>query len=323
MTFKVVIFINNDVFLVLYVDDLLYSDIELHLDEFVTQVENAITAKQKLKLRVAHIHLEGLPYSGKTAFMNHILGLPLQESRNTSDPFIVDVNPTSVLTTAYTYSNNMWKVMDYKDTIIDQLAWCISPKGKIIKRGMQSHSDIINISPDSSLHHVIQVLLEKHDIRKTEDFQATGILYISETRGHIEFQERPSLMVNSPSIFIFVINTTVDIDEKQIIKYRSAKRRGTIDYKSYISTRDALLQFLRSVSAIQSSKENMKSHEPVVFIVGNGSQLGQEMSSIKDINKSLDSIICSNNFQRFVQYADSNKGKVLYLIDRWSKKSDG
>ena len=323
MEMKGVIFINNAIFLVL--DNLLYSDIELHLDEFVTQVENAITAKQKFKIRVAHIHLEGLPYSGKTAFMNHILGLPLQESTNTSDSFVVDVNPTSVLTAAYTYSNGMWKVMDYKDTIIDQLAWCVSPKGKVIKQGMHSHSDIINISPEISLHHhVIQVLLEKHDIRKIEDFQATGILYISDSRGHIEFQDRPSLMVNSPSIFIFVINTTVDIDEKQIMKYRSAKPRGKIEDTS-ISTQDALLQFLRSVSAIQASKENMKSHEPVVFIVGtHGSQLGQGKSSIiRDINKSLDSIISSNNFQRFVQYADCNKHKVLYLIDSWSKKSDG
>ncbi len=122
--------------------------------------------------------------------------------------------------------------------------------------------------------HVKEVL-GTHNIKNIVDLQTRCSLYIRDTGGQVEFQESLSLLIFGPSVFIFVLRTDIDIHAKNTIQYRLATGEISNKYTSSISTMDALIQFLTSVSAIQTTEEGVYEvdgtsvcHKPVVFIVG-------------------------------------------------------
>lgn len=85
----------------------------------------------------------------------------------------------------------------------------------------------------------------------------------------MEFQESLSLMIYGPSIFLYVIKTNVDLNSKHTIQYRSSTGEILNEYTSSISAKEALLQCLTSVTAMQTTEQgSIKTHKPIVFIVG-------------------------------------------------------
>ena len=176
----------------------------------------------------------------------------------------------------------------------------------------------------SEVNKHIKTVLKKYNIMNMRDLQRTNSLYIRDTGGQVEFQESLSLLIYGPSIFIFVMKTHVDIYTKHIIQYRLPTGEVINRYKSSISTVDALLQFLTSISAIQTTEDGVfqkdgtnLSHEPVVFIVGTHiDQFGFEANSTIDkINKDLDEVIRAHNLLDLGCCADGGLKKVMYLVD--------
>ena len=190
---------------------------------------------------------------------------------------------------------------------------------------------IYNISRISEVPDNIKKVLSAYNVKSIEDLKLKNSLYIRDTGGQVEFQESLTLLVYGPSIFIFVLRTDIDIYKKNIIQYRSPNGEIVNKYKSSISTVDALVQFLSSVSAIDTTEEGMfkeggayKSHEPVVFIVGTHIDLlkSRADSVIAEINCNLDRIIQDHGFSDIVVYANFASLTVMYTVDNTSVKDD-
>ena len=243
---------------------------------------------------------------------------------------MVDIEPTSTLTFAAS-DNSSWEVTDFEMSTYSQL--------KDFKRFLPSAGEESdgNTTIDSPSYEVVRVssktevsennikeVLRAHNIKSIEDLKFKNSLYIRDTGGQVEFQESLTLLLQGPSIFVFVLRMDIDIHKKITIRYRLSRSKSVNEYKSSIFTVDALVQFLTSVSAIDTTERKYKSHEPVVFIVGTHIDRlkSTPRSVIAETNKSLDDIICEHGFSNVVHYADNASSRVMYTVDNTSKEDD-
>ena len=301
----------------------------------------AVDQNQQIERRMANIILKGLPDAGKTTLLNRLLKKPFRKkyfSTGVSDGIVVvDVQPTSTLTSATTGGNSSWEVIDFDASMYSQLKdlqqflpsaekWPVKGNSGIDTRSYQVHS-VSNISevPDN-----IKKVLSAHNITSIEDLKKKNSLYIRDTGGQVEFQESLTLLIYSPSIFIFVLRTDIDIHKRMIIRYRSPDGVICNKYKSSISNHDALVQFLTSVSAINNAEkgqfyERGVAHEPVVYIVGTHIDQLHKIeadSVIAKMNESLDKIIREHGFSKVVRYCNAEASKVMYTVDNTSEDDD-
>ena len=294
---------------------------------------------------MANIILKGLPEAGKTMLLDRLLKKPINKSYSStgvSDGIVVvDVQPTSTLTSV-TASDSKWKVIDFEISMLTQLEdvkqFLPSAEEKPIKEKPKPIKENPNKGPP--IYHVhgifrtsevsdnIKNVLRAHNIKSIKDLEMKNSLYIRDTGGQVEFQESLTLLINCPSIFIFVLRTDIDIDKKTIIRYRARSGKIINRYQSSISTVDALVQFLTSVSAIETTEEvvfqeGVVCHKPIVFIVGTHiDQLKSASSVITAINESLDKLIQHYNFSKVVRYANVVSSEVMYTVDNTSEKDD-
>ena len=155
--------------------------------------------------------------------------------------------------------------------------------------------------------------------------QKTFSLYLRDTGGQVEFQEMLPLLIFGPSIFIFVFRLDFDFQSKFRIEYRKGENDSINCYTSSITTEEALLQCLASVYAMDSpGKDTVKTHEPLVFIVGtHKDQLGSSADEkIAELNRDIISLIVKNGFKDLVQYADKSKGQIFFPVDNTSESDD-
>ena len=294
---------------------------------------------------MANIILKGLPEAGKTMLLDRLLKKPINKSYSStgvSDGIVVvDVQPTSTLTSV-TASDSKWKVIDFEISMLTQLEdvkqFLPSAEEKPIKEKPKPIKENPNKGPPiSHVHGIfrtsevsdnIKKVLRAHNIKSIKDLKMKNSLYIRDTGGQVEFQESLTLLINCPSIFIFVLRTDIDIDKKTIIRYRARSGKIINRYQSSISTVDALVQFLTSVSAIETTEEvvfqeGVVCHKPIVFIVGTHiDQLKSASSVITAINESLDKLIQHYNFTKVVRYANVVSSEVMYTVDNTSEKDD-
>ena len=290
---------------------------------------------------MANIILTGLPEAGKSTLLNRLLNRPFQHSSSStglSDGIVVvDIKPTSTLTSAATASDNSsWHVTDYDTSMYSQLEQLEDLKQFLPSDGEEfvgiytSDSPSYSISNTAKISENIKKVLSAHSIKSIEDLRSNNSLYIRDTGGQLEFQDSLTLPLHGPSIFVFVLRVDIDIHKKTTIRYRSPSGGIINAYLSSISTVDALVQFLTSVSAIDTTEEGAfqedvyRSHKPVVFIVGTHiDQLKSRAHSvIAEVNKSLDKIIREHGFSSIVRYANNASSRVMYTVDNTSAKED-
>ena len=289
---------------------------------------------------MANIILKGLPEAGKSSLLNRLLNKPFQHTSSSTGLsegiVVVDIQPTSTFTSATASDNSSWEVIDFDTSLYSQLdrfkQFLPSAEEESIGKGASNTTlayQVYSISSISEVPDNIEKVLSVHNIKNIEDLKKKNSLYIRDTGGQVEFQESLTLLIHGPSIFIFVLRTDVDLLKKTIIRYRSPSGDIINQYQSSISSKDALVQFLISVCAIDTTEEGVfqkggvyEDHEPVVFIVGTHIDLlGTRADSvIAKMNESLDEIICQHNFSSVVRYADADSKSVMYTVDNTSKK---
>ena len=289
---------------------------------------------------MANIILKGLPETGKSTLLNRLLNKPFQHtsfSTGLSEGIVVvDIQPTSTLTSVTASDNSSWEVIDLDTSMYSQLdrfkQFLPSAEEESIEEGASNTTltnQVYSVSSISEVPDNIKKVLSAHNIKNIEDLKKKNSLYIRDTGGQVEFQESLTLLIHGPSIFIFVLRTDVNLLKKTIIRYRAPSGDVINEYQSSISSKDALVQFLTSVCAIETTEEGVfqkggvyEAHEPVVFIVGTHiDQLGTKADSvIAEMNKSLDEIICQHNFSSVVRYADDTSKRVMYTVDNTSER---
>ncbi len=309
--------------------------------KFTDEVTSAIFNKQSIRKKIAKILLKGLPGSGKTSLLDRLLNKPLRVYYSSTGMcekiVVVQIGPSSTHTSAYTCEDNTWKVIDFEESVVSQLDSC---KAFIPQRSSGSPQLLLQHhrasaskldQPVSDIEHHVKEVLERHQIKNIVDLKNKNSLYIRDTGGQVEFQESLSLLIFGTSIFIFVMRTDIDIHTKNIIQYRSANGEIINQYQSSISTMDALIQFLTSVSAIQTTEDSVFQvdgasvcHKPMVFVVGTHiDKLGSEASDILDkINKMLHGMIHQMKFSHLICPADSLLKKVMYEVDNTSEEDE-
>ena len=302
----------------------------------------------------ATINLAGLPGSGKTMLIDRMLGRPIRKnyfSTGVSEPTImVDINPSPAM---YTVSVNeqsqssgfIWQPINYDTSFLSQYYWREkhtsadstdadeNSTNKTTKRSGSSASS----DHDIDLNYKINGILDRCGVESIKDLETKGSLYIRDVGGQIEFQESLSLLIYGSSIYLFVFKATIDIDKKQEIRYRD-KHGKVYKYQSLISTKDALLQLLTSVKALQITKNSQKKEnvKPRVFIVGTYmDELSQSGITREVINQQLDTIIIDSKCKEFVKYKKKKKEKnvegiitveeavVMFGVDNISEIDDG
>ncbi len=322
-------------------------------EKFTDEVTSAIFNEQSIRRKITNILLKGLPGSGKTSLLDRLLNKPPRVNYSSTGMcekiVIVQIDPSSTHTSVFTSEDNTWKVTDFDESVISQLdSYKEFIPGNVIKRPRLQHYESSPYQldyPGSDIQYHVREVLNKHDIKNIADLRTKNSLYIRDTGGQVEFQESLSLLIFGPSIFIFVMRTDIDIHTKNIIQYRSANGESINQYQSSISTMDALIQFLTSVSAIQTTDEGVLEkvtsvsaiqttedgmlekvtsvcHEPIVFIVGTHiDMIGSEAQSVLDsINLMLHNMICERNFLPFVRYSNGPLNTIMYKVDNTSSE---
>jgi hypothetical protein len=159
----------------------------------------------------------------------------------------------------------------------------------------------------------------------SKSYSKSFSLYLRDAGGQMAFQEMLSVLILGPSLFMFVFRADLDLKQKFTVEYRVSANETLNCNVSSITTEESLLQCLASVYAMDTGKTDVKTHKPVVFIVGThkdklGPSAGEKIS---EINEHLDSLIDSSDcFRDLVQYADRAKGQVMFTVDNTSESDE-
>ena len=291
-------------------------------------IKRKINKDEKINKITAVINLAGLPCAGKTTLVDRLLRRSIDKKNNTSTGIC---EPTIAVNVAVTDLN--WIEIGHDKSLCGQLndesskhsteqptnlysvlestsnpSTAIASQHEQIVSTHQINTEVTTTQSPSDhsndnkkkiiLDDSIMKIVKHYKIKDFHDFATKGSLYIRDVGGQIEFKHGLSLLAFGPSIFLFVFNACIGIDQAQEIIYRP-KEQKPIPVGSKISTKTALLQCLSSVKALMYTKkygksesqytekyEKNKSRQPVVLIVGTHMDT---ISRIEEIKKQLDS----------------------------------
>ena len=167
---------------------------------------------------------------------------------------------------------------------------------------------------------LISSVINKYGYNRVQRYLRNSFsIYLTDTGGQVEFQEMVPLLISGPSIFFFLFRIDQDLRSKFKISYRKKDRTVINSYVSSISTEDALLQCLASVDAMD--KSDVKTHQPLVFIVGTHKDLlgSNAEEKISEIDRQLNDLINRHGYQHLVQYADQQSNRLMFTVDNYSK----
>ena len=275
--------------------------------EFVQEIHEAISKGGIIKRGHAHSMFVGPPGSGKSSFMDRLLGRARKKHSPSTGVcnsiIIVDIdidNPATFLSVTVIDANT-WDEVEYDVSLVRQMTnqpdqvteAKVSAFTQSLPTTKCSYSTklptIVNQSDiaaelsdtsnatklpevDSKIKEMIDAAIEKcggyNEFKKK--LKKSYSLYLRDTGGQVEFQEMIALLIFGPSIFFFVFRLDLEFQSKFVVEYRVSESESTNRYTSSITTEEALLQCLASVFAMDTSsgKASVKTHKPFVFIVG-------------------------------------------------------
>lgn len=339
--------------------DYIYILADENKKEFIGEVKEAVAKKKMIDRKLAHSIFIGPPGSGKNSLL-HRMRKEFSSSTGVSDAVVIvdiDYNP-STFHSVTVIDTDTWKEVDYDVSLLKQMSAVTASSAQAIlvssesSEGMtspqnqpiftavpdsavsrqsvaqESAQPSVTVLTDSNIGEMIDAVIEKcGGLKEFQDSFSKGFsLYLRNTGGQMAFQEMHSVLILGPSIFIFVFRADLDLKTKFRVDYRVNARTSLNCNTSSITTEEALLQCLASVYAMDTQgNAGIKTHKPLVFIVGTHTdRLGLSAEEkIINLNEHLDSLIRSSScFQDLVQYADRDKGQVMFTVDNTSESDD-
>ena len=308
-------------------------------DRLVREVVEAISNKEEIERIIAHIMLIGFPGTGKTSLMDRLLGISRKVYTSTGvcgSVVVVDVSfndPTSLkAAVVLNFEDSTWQRVECKDSFLIQLQKCaeLAQQQSTGLDELAEQTTSLIPQKDSSLipdilEQAVSSVLKNHKYESLKDIKMSSSIYMRDTGGQVEFQEILTILINGPSIFFFVFNASIPINEPLTINYRNGAGEILNEYSSSISTQQALIQNLASISAMQTSESvTIDMHKPPVFIVGTHiDQLGPDADNkIAAINKDLDELITQNGFDCLVEYENVGDKSVIFTVDNSKSPAD-
>ena len=277
----------------------------------------------------AIINLAGLPGSGKTTLISRLLGKIFEHDRPSTGicntTIAVDLQPAQLYAVELG-EDFIWKDFEHNKLLQNQLHDHIHSN---VPESDSSPAGVVNDDPADNnveMYDTVMNLIKGLDIDSFKKLATKGSVYIRDVGGQPEFKQGLSILVFGPSIFLFIFNAFIDIDEEQSIKYRFFGDNKQLQYtgnfyESKMSTKMALLQFLSSVKSIRyTTTDGGKSYEPEVLIVGTHIDLLSEedrLPRIEQIHDKLKKVI-EPNFEDIVIATDDKKPMfaVNNLVDK-------
>ena len=328
--------------------------------EFIQGVRDAVVKSEKVERKHAHSMFVGPPGSGKSSLMDGLLGRRRRKGHSPStgvcNPVVIidiDIDNPSTFRSVIVSDPKAWKEEEYDVSLLKQmneggdmssLPEIVKPmlfEGPTMSQTLTTASSVPGTSSEQMLNdfssrvcdasHVgemINAVMKKcGGYRKFKRYlKKSYSLYLRDTGGQVEFQEMIAVLIYGPSIFFFVFRLDRDFQSKFIIKYRVSESESTNRYTSSITTEEALLQCLASVFAMDTSsgKVGVKTHKPLVFVVGtHKDKLGPSADKkIIELNKHIDGLLLRSGFQGLVLYADKGKCQVMFTVDNTSESDE-
>ena len=317
------------------------------MEQFINDVEEAITRDEKLSRKLAHGIFVGPPGSGKSSLMDRLLGRRrrLSTSTGVAEQIVVvhvDESNPSTFHSITLLDGDKWEEIDYNLSLFHQIDESIDPSVPSpkpaqaplpektiptpeIASSVATSSFLSQPAPEpkpspvssSIAREVFGSLVKKHGNYKRfkHSLKKSFSLYLRDTGGQVEFQEMLCLLVCGPSLFFFVFRLDLDFKAKFETEYRESTGESSNYYTSSITTEEAFLQCLASVYAMGTGDAGVKIHKPLVFIVGtHKDRLGASADEkIAEFDHTLHNLIEKNGFGNLVQYA--GRGKVIFTVD--------
>ena len=322
-------------------------------EDFIADIAKATMNDDKISRKLAHGMFVGPTRSGKSSLMDRLLGRKREgfsPSTGVAEPVVVvdvDSNPSTFHPVTVLegdeggeVESDEWNAVECDESLVRQMG-----KGSI--KSTSQPSTVSAGTPTASLpgevdqhdaetptlkryrsflrhHSMIRKSVKKcGGYKKLHRFLKKSFsLYLRDTGGQVEFQEMIPLLIFGPSIFFFVFGLDRDFKERFEVEYRKSPGESLNCYTSSITTEEAFLQFLASVDAM--NEIGVETHKPLVFVVGTHKDKLTEspQKKIDKLNKDLDELITKNGFRDLIQYANKDKGQVMFTVNNRSDSDE-
>ena len=188
-----------------------------------------------------------------------------------------------------------------------------------------SRRQLLQPPPSPSIQNISSVIRKYGYSRVQRYLKNSYSIYLTDTGDQVEFQEMVPLLISGPSIFFFLFRIDQDLRSRFKISYRKKDRTVINSYVSSISTEDALLQCLASIDAMDvTAQSEVKTHQPLVFIVGTHKDLlgSNAEEKISEIDRQLNNLVCKHGYQHLVQYVDQQSNRLMFTVDNYSESEE-
>ena len=306
--------------------------------------------KGMLNHTVVHGVFVGPARSGKNSLMNRLLGKEVY-AVSPSTGVAESAVHVKVIQKSHTVAANIekmyWSHMDYDDEVIKLMLISTDPqqlhKGEIatesgssinvIKKSLPVNRKTIDMTETSASSTITPIDILKEALKSKglealkQHFEKTWSLYLTNTGGQMEFQEVLPLLVSGPSIILFLFTFRLDrnIDDHYEIVYEDSNGELSEPYVSSLTTVEAILQTLASISAMgtfvyKGLQIDESPLQPKIFFVGTHKDKLGDMAEkrIKEVDEQLQGIIKdTSHYSEFVEYASPTQ--LIFTVNNFSK----
>lgn len=200
----------------------------------------------------------------------------------------------------------------------------------LIHRGASAPQDLEHFSSSSpSVISPYQVIKESHSSSYVFPSHLSPIVghtgnwtqYMSDVGGQLEFQELYSSLLRGPVLFYHAFRADRDLHTKFEVKYVHKKGNSSVPYEASMTTKDAILQFLASVSSVRQSKKpgGGKQAKPKVFFIATHTDKLESDDKIMEVDRKLQQIVKVTEAYQNGLVVHSSEICMLFPVNNLSK----
>ena len=182
---------------------------------------------------------------------------------------------------------------------------------------MKSSSD----RPLSSTPTPISTTVSIQDSDSHGSYNSIWTQYMSDVGGQPEFQELLPNLLYGPSLFYHVFRADRSLYDKVHVEYLHSNGESMVPYDTTVSTKDAILQFLSSVSSIGvgSNSEGGKQVSPKVLFIATHIDKLESENKILEIDQELQQIVKETHAFKDKMIVYGSKSCMLLPVNNLSE----